>query len=138
MKHADDPLEKPAPVAEPDALRAAIANYDFGDDARLSATALPGEFDANFVLSADDGRRWVLKVMHPARQPRFIEMQCAALRHLERTQPGLNVSRVIRTRGGADSVEVAIDGVSRIVWLLTYLDGRPLGVVRPRTGPMFA
>src|SRR5882724_4509036 len=56
-----------------------------GDAARLArelygvkaaATSLPGEYDSNFHLHANDGREFVLKCMHPARENAFIDMRC--------------------------------------------------------------
>src|SRR5437773_4222885 len=54
-----------------------------------SARTLPGEYDDNFQLTTADGRAFVLKVMHPAREPSFIDMQCQALVHLAESAPQL-------------------------------------------------
>ena len=53
-----------------------IARELYGVETR--ATVLPGEYDCNFHLQARDGREFVLKCMHPARETAFIDMQCAA------------------------------------------------------------
>ena len=47
-----------------------------------TAAALPGEYDDNFHLTAGDGREFVLKVMHPARERTLVQTQCSALEHL--------------------------------------------------------
>ena len=47
---------------------------------RAVAATLPGEYDSNFRLRVNDGREFVLKCMHPARETAFIDMQCAAVR----------------------------------------------------------
>ena len=51
------------------------------------ATNLPGEYDSNFHLRVNDGREFVLKFMHPARETAFIDMQCAAPTHLQTHAP---------------------------------------------------
>jgi Ser/Thr protein kinase RdoA (MazF antagonist) len=67
------------PVSEGDATRLAASLYGLDAWAR----SLPGEFDDNFRLTAADGRSFVLKAMHPARERGLVAMQCAALAHLE-------------------------------------------------------
>ena len=66
------------PIAEAEAVH--LAHELYGVEA--SAQALPGEYDDNFHLTGADGREYVLKVMHSARERSFIDMQCQALRHL--------------------------------------------------------
>ena len=68
------------------------------------ARALPGEFDDNFRLTAADGRAFVLKAMHPARERALVAMQCAALAHLEARAKHLPLPRVVQTRKG-DAVD---------------------------------
>src|SRR5438874_11869418 len=78
-------------VTETEAARLAREVYG------LEATArpLPGEYDDNVHLTAADGRAFVLKVMHPAREPSFIELQCKALVHLAVHAPQLPLPRVL-------------------------------------------
>ncbi|MEO5762663.1 MAG: phosphotransferase, partial [Vicinamibacteria bacterium] len=104
-----------------------------------SVTALDGEYDANFRISAVGGRRFVLKVMHPGRQASLLELQCAALLHLAKTMPSLGLPRVQATLSGdlMAKTEVPLTGgegaESRLVWLLTYVNGTPFTEVRPQT-----
>ena len=65
------------PLTEADASTLARDLYGLEAEARV----LPGEFDDNFRLAAD-GRSFVLKAMHPARERGLVELQCAALRHV--------------------------------------------------------
>src|SRR5215467_6140658 len=97
-----------------------------------SARALPGEYDDNFHLIATDGRAFVLKVMHPAREPAFIDLQCKALLHLAKQAPQLPFPRVILCRNGQLFTEIlGADGSSRLVWLLSFLPGSIFAEVRP-------
>ena len=97
-----------------------------------AAGALPGEYDDNFHLTAADGRAFVLKVMHPAREPSFIDLQCKALVHLAGRAPQLPLPRVLPNRSGELFSEMTgADGSKRLVWLLSFLKGKVLAEVRP-------
>src|SRR5262249_12437575 len=92
---------------------------------------LPGEYDENFHLTARDGHEFVLKVMHPARDRGFIDMQCRALQHLAAHAPDLDLPRVIPSSAGETVTEIAAtDGQTRFVWMLTFLRGAMLARVR--------
>jgi 4-aminobutyrate aminotransferase-like enzyme/Ser/Thr protein kinase RdoA (MazF antagonist) len=98
------------------------------------ATTLPGEYDSNFHLRVNDGREFVLKCMHPARETAFIDMQCTALAHLETHAPRLSLPRVHRTEKG-DSFARILDssGQTRLVWMLGYLPGDTLAKANPHS-----
>jgi 4-aminobutyrate aminotransferase-like enzyme/Ser/Thr protein kinase RdoA (MazF antagonist) len=116
------------PVTESEATQ--LAREVFGVEA--DARALPGEYDDNFHLTANDGRGYVLKVMHAGRERSFVDMQCRALQHVARRAPHLAVPRVCPAPNGAafQNVRVA-DGSERLVWLLTFLPGTVLADVKP-------
>src|SRR5712692_10724815 len=100
----------------------------------VSARALPGEYDDNFQLTTSDGHAFVLKVMHPARERSFIDLQCQALTHLAQRAPQLPLPRVTPNRGGEQFASIAAaDGSTRLVWLLTYVNGKVLAEVRPHS-----
>lgn len=111
---------------------AALARDLYGLEAR--ACPLPSEYDDNFRLETADGARRVLKVMHPMREPGFVDMQCAALRTIAERDPDLPVPRVLADRAGrAFSTAALGDGAPRFVWALSYLEGRPIAGLRPVT-----
>jgi Phosphotransferase enzyme family len=118
----------------------------------VTAKSLPGEYDENFHLTSRseaagaqpkmavphsnssitrDG--FVLKVMHPARERSFIDMQCRALQHLAQRAPQLTLPRVVLNRKGEPFVAVEADGTPRLVWLLTYVPGTMLAKARPHS-----
>ncbi len=103
----------------------------YGDDgARLAP--LDGEFDQNVRVDSATGRS-ALKVMHPGADEALVEMQVAALEHLARRAPGVPVPRVIPTRSGRGWEWVEVEGGERrLVWRLTWLEGRPLLEGDPR------
>jgi 4-aminobutyrate aminotransferase-like enzyme/Ser/Thr protein kinase RdoA (MazF antagonist) len=122
--------ERAHPTTEAEAVRLAGNVYGL----EVKATALPGEYDHNFHLTAADGQEFVLKVMHPAREQSFIDLQCQALRHLESRATQLSLPRVVPNRNGEVFASVAAaDGSTRLVWLLSFVRGTVLAQVRPHT-----
>src|ERR1700688_4513942 len=92
----------------------------------LTATirVLPGEYDDNFHLQAADSRAYVLKMMHPAREDAFVDMQCRAFTHLAAKAPHLALPRVIPTSQGELYARATLqDDTTRLVWMLSYLPG---------------
>src|SRR5712664_2225006 len=118
------------PVTEAEAVRLARELYGL----EATARALPGEYDENFHLTSADGHAFVLKVMHPAREQSFIELQCRALTHLAQRAPQLRLPRVTPNRSGELFTSIAAaDGAARLVWLLTFVPGKVLADVRPHS-----
>jgi 4-aminobutyrate aminotransferase-like enzyme/Ser/Thr protein kinase RdoA (MazF antagonist) len=118
------------PVAESEAAR--LAREIFSLD--VSAKGLPGEYDDNFHLTSADGREFVLKIMHPAREQSFVEMQCQALQHLAKRAPQLSLPRVCATPGGDAFTSATLsDGTKRLLWLLTFVQGTVLAKVNPHS-----
>ena len=116
------------PVTESEAVR--LASKIFSLD--CSAKSLPGEYDDNFLLTSADAREFVLKIMHPARDHSFVEMQCQALQHLATRAPQLSLPRVGQTQNGeAFTIATLADGSKRLVWLLTYVSGTVFAKVNP-------
>ena len=139
------------PITEAEAARLAQEFYGI----QAAAKSLPGEYDDNFHLttthgetgkpSSEDaaanlfakGSGYVLKVMHPARERPFIDLQCRALQHLAQRAPHLTLPRVVPDRDGQlFSAITAADGSSRLVWLLTFVPGTVLADVRPHTAEL--
>src|SRR5438270_4702262 len=116
-------------TTEADAVRLAADLYGL----TVTAKALPGEYDDNFHLTAVDvpgaqsaqaaprptsnttshtKQQFVLKVMHPARERSFIDMQCCALQHLAERAPQLTLPRVLLNRNGEAFAAVGADGTA--------------------------
>jgi 4-aminobutyrate aminotransferase-like enzyme/Ser/Thr protein kinase RdoA (MazF antagonist) len=135
---SESALDVPAgPVSEAEAVRLAGDLYALGDTTGLRITPLPGEYDANFRLDLRDGRSFVLKVMHPARERSLIELQCVALAHLRRASPRLPLPEVHKTRtGDLVTYRTSAEGPPeppRLVWMLTFVPGRPFADVSPQS-----
>jgi Ser/Thr protein kinase RdoA (MazF antagonist) len=103
----------------------AIAEKCFGIQA--SAEELPSERDLNFLLTSRDGEKFVLKIANAREERVTLEAQNAMLRHLEERVEFC--PRVVPALSG-EEIEVVGD---RLVRVLTYLPGKPLGTVEDRS-----
>jgi 4-aminobutyrate aminotransferase-like enzyme/Ser/Thr protein kinase RdoA (MazF antagonist) len=118
------------PIAVEEAAR--LGQELYGVDATVKS--LPGEYDDNFYLKAADGREFVLKVMHPARDRSFIDLQCQALQYLAVRAGHLFLPRVIPTLGEKPYSEITVTaGARRLVWMLTFVPGMMLAQARPHS-----
>src|SRR5262249_54057203 len=83
------------------------------------------------------GRAFVLKIMHPAREDSFVDMQCGALTHLASKAPHLALPRAIPNAHGAFFTRATLeDDTSRLVWMLSFLPGVTLAQTQPHTQPL--
>jgi len=101
---------------------------------RTKAESLPGEVDSNFMLRTVGGEHRVLKVSPPATARQSLECHTRALTYLATTPLAGRVPRVFPALDGRTlpTVDHGSEG-SRIVRLLSYLDGVPLAHVKNRT-----
>ena len=100
----------------------AIAEKCFGIQA--SAEELPSERDRNFLLTARDGEKFVIKIANANENRETLDAQNSMLRHLEE-----RVSfcpRVVPALSG-ELIEVVDD---HLVRMLSYLPGKPLATVK--------
>ena len=115
----------------------AIESPPFGpeDGRRLAAElfGLDGESvelgshqDRNFLITADDGRRGVLKVANPHFGRDSLEMQNAAMRHLAAADLSFATPVPIEAAAGGDIVEVEHAGGRYDVRMTSWLEGSPL------------
>lgn len=122
-----DVLSEPAPRLSGDAVRALLAEL-WGMRAQALAP-LPSERDLNLMVD----RRWVLKVANPAEASANIDMELAAMAHLEQVAPDLPVPRTVPTRRGMPSAPVTDAAgracVARVVTALPgeQAEGQPIG-----------
>src|SRR5258708_12909347 len=141
-----DPLQTTPPALELEVARQVLQD-SFGMEASLSP--LTGERDQNFRVDAGAGRRFVLKISNLADDRPIVEMQAAALRHIELVDPGLPVMRALPAAAGEPWAEVpGTDGRVYLGRLFTFLPGQgtsasaltteplwPFGKVTPRPPP---
>jgi 4-aminobutyrate aminotransferase-like enzyme/Ser/Thr protein kinase RdoA (MazF antagonist) len=124
-----------APISTAEASRIAHAVYGL----TAPVQRLPGEYDDNFRLETPDSRAFVLKLMHPAREDSFVDMQCRALNHLAQRVPHLQLPRVIPNLRAESFCRTSCeDGVTRLVWLLSFIPGTMLAQANPRSPSLLA
>ena len=117
-----DPLASTPPAFDLDAVQRILRDR-FGVEAS-SLAPLAGERDQNLRVDTADGRRLLFKISNPADGLSTVEMQAAALRHIERVDPGLPVMRVVPDVVGESWAEVrGPDGRNYPVRLFTFLPG---------------
>src|SRR5260221_132643 len=117
-----DPLQTTPPAVELEAARQILPG-SFGMEPSLAPP--PGERDQNFRVDAGAGRRFLFKISNPADGPSIVDMQTAALHHIERVDPGLPVMRALPSAAGALRVEVpGPAGGVYLGRLFTFLPGQ--------------
>ncbi len=119
-------------MADSRALWAEQLRDAWGIEAELHPLA--GELDLNFRVAARDGRQFVLKVMRTSADEAFVEMLCTAHVHIRLREGLVPVPDVVPLPTGALwCSRLDPGGNSRILWLLTMLDGQEYASSRPHT-----
>src|SRR6516165_8146268 len=98
MARRPDPLQSMPPAFSEAAARQVLRD-GFGVESP-SLTPLAGERDQNFRVDMTGGQRFLFKISNPADDRPILAMQAAALRHIERVDPGLPVMRAVPTAAG--------------------------------------
>ena len=118
-----DPLESMPPAFSEAAARQ-ILREGFGVESS-SLRLLAGERDQNFRVDTAGGQRFLLRISNPADDAPILAMQAAALRHIERVDPGLPVMRARPAAAGKSWVDVpGPDSRTYPARLFTWLPGR--------------
>ena len=118
-----DPLESTPPAFSEEAARQ-ILRDGFGVDSS-SLKPLAAERDQNFRAGTAGGQRFLFKISNPADDRPVLELQAAALRHIEQVDPSLPVMRALPAVSGEPWVEIAgPDGRTYPARLFTFLPGR--------------
>jgi 4-aminobutyrate aminotransferase-like enzyme/Ser/Thr protein kinase RdoA (MazF antagonist) len=132
-----DPLESMPPAFGEEAARQ-ILREGFGVEAS-SLIPLAGERDQNFRVDTAVGGRFLFKISNPADDRPVLAMQAAALRHIERVDPGLPVMRVLPAMAGEPWLEVpGPDDRTYPVRLFTFLPGQVMSNTTLTTGAVRA
>jgi 4-aminobutyrate aminotransferase-like enzyme/Ser/Thr protein kinase RdoA (MazF antagonist) len=137
MEQRLDPLASTPPAFDPGAVKRILRDR-FGVESS-SLTPLAGERDQNLRVDTADGRLLLFKISNPADGLSIVEMQAAALRHIERVDPGLPVMRVLPDTVGESWAEVrGPDGRNYPVRLFTFLPGRVTANTALTTGAIWS
>jgi 4-aminobutyrate aminotransferase-like enzyme/Ser/Thr protein kinase RdoA (MazF antagonist) len=123
MVKRPDPLECTPPALGEEAA-GQILREGFGVE-WSALKPLPGERDQNFRVDLAGRRPLLFKISNPADDGPILSMQAAALRHIERVDPGLPVMRALPTAAGEPWLEApGPDGRIYPARLFTFLPGQ--------------
>ncbi len=98
---------------------------------------LPGDLDLNFKLTTFSGVIYILKIMRPDCDPSLIDLQCAALKYLQKEFLTIETPKVIYALDGSAFNRVSFQNEERILWVLSYCDGHLLAQFKPHTEALF-
>jgi len=118
-----------------DAIRLAGEIYGL----QAAAVELPSERDQNFRLRDSAGAQFVLKISNAEEALEVLDLQNKALKFLAASDTGLEWPHVVPTRSGNEIVPTGSEGgPAYFVRLLTWVEGRCLGYVRPHSPELLA
>lgn len=96
-------------------------------------TPLPGDRDRNFLLTTDEGERYVVKVSSPDEVDEILEIEADLMEHLARSTDGF-APGVVRSAEGDRIVKLTDRrGREHRMRIVDYLEGGVLADVRPRS-----
>ena len=95
----------------------------------VSAKSLPSERDQNFLMQAENGERFVLKIANSTEERAMLDAQNQVMEHVAK-----HISfcpRILPTTNGEQITTVeSQDGKTHFVRLVAYLPGMPLGKIK--------
>jgi 4-aminobutyrate aminotransferase-like enzyme/Ser/Thr protein kinase RdoA (MazF antagonist) len=98
-----------------------------------SLSPLPSYRDQNFRVDGEAGPVGVLKIVHPAEDPDFLDLEREALERLGARCPEHRFPRVRPALDGRTRLPIESDGRTLWVRLLDWVPGIPLAVATPKT-----
>jgi hydroxylysine kinase len=101
-----------------------------------SVERLPSEMDETYRVLADDGVRYTLKVAGADERADVLRFQTEILQHLAKAAPSLPVPKVMPAPDGQAITAIEVDGRTRLVRLLGWVDGVPMHSVPGSTAQM--
>jgi Ser/Thr protein kinase RdoA (MazF antagonist) len=118
-----------------EALAAAKREYGIAGD----ISALPSERDQNFLIAAEDGVKFVLKIANVDDAPELLDFQNQAMRRVEASAPDCRVPRILRSLGGSDiaCMRDARTGADHGLRMLTWIEGEVLAKSAERGPELF-
>lgn len=93
-----------------------------------TASPLPSERDQNFLLLAESGEKFVFKIANSIEERAMLEAQQQAMTLV--SQQSSFCPSIVPTLTGETISEIQSNNAAHFAWLITYLDGVPLGTVR--------
>jgi len=112
-----------------------IVSKHYGFD--CTVMSLDGDVDYNYKVQSEEGHIYILKICKPDVGQLQIEFQVALLQHLVENQLDLDIPKVITTKKGESFFSVSEDGQKHWVRMYSWVEGRLLAEIKPRTPALF-
>ena len=100
----------------------------YGLDGEL--TRLGGDLDENYLFEGDFGKH-IFKLMHHSFDRPLVEMQAAALAHIQTKNVSFETPQVIPALSGELLTYYVAEGRKRTAWLISHLSGTLMAKARP-------
>ena len=98
------------------------------------AKQLPGEIDLNFLITANETQKYVLKVESTDRSLSNLILQNEALSHLSKKNLSFQLPTIVANKNGTTITEfITTDNQQVYLRLLTWVEGQLLAKVNPHT-----
>jgi Ser/Thr protein kinase RdoA (MazF antagonist) len=122
-------IQRRAQIGLPEALEAVRSLFELDGD----LTTLPGERDQNFLLTADDGKRYVVKISSPEEPDPILRFETEMMVTLAAASEGLVPGVRAATSGEYLSEFQDADGNPHRIRIVDFLPGTLLANARPRS-----
>jgi len=93
-------------------------------------TRLGGDLDENYLFEGDFGKH-IFKLMHHSFDRPLIEMQAAALAHIQTKKVSFETPLVIPALSGELLTYYSAEGPKRTAWMISHLSGTLMAKARP-------
>lgn len=103
-----------------------LANKLYG--IRSTASLLPSERDQNFLLHTEPGEKFVFKIANATEDRAMLEAQQQAMMLIAKQSSFC--PRIVPTATGETIAEIRAEDSGHFAWLITYLEGVPLGSIK--------
>lgn len=98
---------------------------------------LDGDVDYNYHIKTNEGNSYLLKICKPEVKEEEVEFQVDLLEFLNKKKLGFSIPAVVRNLKGETHFSLPIDANTYIVRMHTWVDGRLLNAVNPRTSKLY-
>lgn len=112
-----------------------IAKESYGFECNVKPLA--GDVDFNFLLECLDGSKYLLKICKPEVSEQEIHFQIEILSYLNKKNISFDAPEVIPTKSGDASFVYQLDGSNYTVRMHSWVEGRMLSDILPRTLKVF-
>jgi 4-aminobutyrate aminotransferase-like enzyme/Ser/Thr protein kinase RdoA (MazF antagonist) len=89
----------------------------------VSASSLVGYDEQNFLLQANGGKKWVLKIATDEHNIHFLDAQVKIINHLVKSNMKSKFQQFLLNADGKELTIIVIENINYYLRVLTYIDG---------------